>query len=119
MKEDNVRCCLSVRTGVQYAIAKDLQMCSVDPIPVDAKGFDAVLNITRNTLGMRGPMQFFNLKGDGYQYAGQRMARGQKCDVFQSVLTGIPGHGVVIYEVYFLSVRGDDLLGWWGGEEGV
>ncbi|XP_070195502.1 uncharacterized protein [Littorina saxatilis] len=93
--------------GVQYTIAVDMNECSVDPIPLDSKGFDAVYNITRQTLGMRKPMQFFNLNETTYLYAGQRLARGQQCDVFQAVLTNIPGHGIVVYEVYFLSGADD------------
>ena len=92
-------------SGVQYTIADDTKQCSIDPIPVDARGFDAVYNITRQTLGMRKPLQFLNLDSKSYLYAGRRKARGQQCDVFQAVLTNIPGHGIVVYEVYFLTVK--------------
>ena len=91
-------------SGVQYTIATDINECSIDPIPVKAKGFDAVYNITRQSLGMRNPMLFFNLDNTSYLYAGQRKARGQNCDVFQAVLTNIPGRGTIVYEVYFLTV---------------
>ena len=91
-------------SGVQYTIAEDTKQCSIDPIPVDARGFDAVYNITRQTLGMRKPLQFLNLDSMSYLYAGQRKARGQNCDVFQAVLTNISGHGTIVYEVYFLTV---------------
>ncbi|XP_076462458.1 uncharacterized protein LOC143294838 [Babylonia areolata] len=100
--------------GVQYAIARDMGTCSIDPIPVKAKGFDASYNITRQTLGMRSPMQFLNMGQPGYVYAGQRDCRGQQCDVFQNLVTDLPGHGPVVYEVYFLkgaqdvSDRGDE-----------
>ena len=87
-----------------YSIDRYTGTCSIDPIPYNARGFDAVNNITRQTLTMRSPMGFFNLDDPSYLYAGQRKARGVQCDVFQAVLTTIPGRGVVVYEVYFLDV---------------
>ncbi|KAL8598669.1 hypothetical protein ACOMHN_013552 [Nucella lapillus] len=95
--------------GVQYAIAKDTGACSIDPIPVNAKGLDAVYNITRQHLGMRGPARFFNLDKGGYVYAGKRSARGQQCDVFQNLITDLPGQGPTVYEVYFLSGGAQDI----------
>ncbi|KAK7502193.1 hypothetical protein BaRGS_00006557, partial [Batillaria attramentaria] len=94
-------------TGVQYTIDRYYSRCSIDPIPYSARGFDAVNNITRQTLGMRGPMGFFNLNDSTYLYAGKRMARGVNCDVFQAVLTNLPGRGLVVYEVYFMSGAND------------
>lgn len=91
-------------TGVQYAIDKSTSLCSVDPIPISSQGFDAVLNITRNTLRMRNPTEFFNLDGS-YVYVGKRTARSLLCDVYQTMTSKIPGRGLVLYETYFLSVR--------------
>lgn len=91
-------------TGVQYTIDHSNGACSIDPLSADAQGFDASLNITRGTLSMRSPLQLFNLLNDS-QYVGQRTVRGgQQADVFQRLTDQLPGHGLVVYEVYFLNV---------------
>lgn len=96
-------------SGVQYAIDKTTGLCSIDPIPADATGFDASLNITRDTLSMRNSLQFFNLQGN-MTYAGVRTVRGLQADVFQRFTNQIPGRKNVVYEVYFFKVRAKFLL---------
>ena len=98
------------QSGVQYTIAQDTLTCSIDHIPYSAKGFDAVQNLTAKTLQQRSPMQFFNLNENSYFYAGVRTCRGLKCDVYQTYLTNMPGFQIVIYEVYFLKVRGHIII---------
>lgn len=92
-------------TGVQYAIDKSNGACSIDPIPSSATGYDAVYNVSTDTLNIRDPMQFFNIKGgDLIVWVGQRPVRGLQANVFQKFTDQIPGRGGVIYEVYFIKV---------------
>lgn len=90
---------------MQYAIDNSNGACSIDPIPSSATGYDAVYNVTTDTLNIRDPMQFFNIKGgDLIVWVGQRPVRGLQADVFQKFTDQIPGRGGVIYEVYFIKV---------------